>query len=108
MSGRKNPGTDYAKQLALENPTWQSGQLLEAVTLKYPSYTEAALRMMFHIHGISVPRRPRNYKLPDRILRVSSEKRKVEEKRVHPQPVIRASVHGYHGRSRLLPQYTEL
>jgi hypothetical protein len=82
-------------QIALDHPDWNLMQVLEEQRKVYPTYTEAALRQALRDAGV-----PRSKPRPVGV-KYGERKPKAPKK---PEP-IRAAVHGYHGRSRLLGSY---
>lgn len=109
MSGgnRKSPGADEARRVIREHPDWHYGQVLAEVLKTQPNYTRQALYCLCHYDGLKVDKIPAGYVIPGEQPRRDPVKRP-NRVTAAPQPPVRASVHGYHGRSRLLAGYTEL
>lgn len=103
---RRSGGADEARRVMDANPDWHIGQVLEAV-LRVAPYTRQALYCLIHYDKRSVARIPKGYVVAGELPRgdaVGTPRRTLPA----PQRPVRASVHGYHGRSRLSAGYTEL
>lgn len=98
----KRQRRDYAIELKKAHPTLTLPQLMELHAKRFPGYSEVAFRQSLRSAGLKA-------KTPFR-RRTNAEIMADRERKSPPKakPIIRASVHGYHGRSRLLSSYLEL
>lgn len=103
---RTSPGSREARRVMDAHPDWHIGQVLAEV-LKTTLYTRQALYCLIHYDKRTVARIPRDYVVPNEPPRREAVKRAARVVAA-PQRPVRASVHGYHGRSRLSAGYTEL
>lgn len=101
----RSPQNQLAARIIAERPDLDTFGVLAEVQKQFPKYTEGSLRMLCHWYDLPIKRRAYSPKGEGRSVR---NQKPQADKKAAPQPVIRASVHSHHGRSRLLPGYYEL
>lgn len=100
----RSPQNQLAARIIAERPDLDIFGVLAEVQKQFPKYTEGSLRMLCHWYDLPIKRRAYSPKGEVRSVR----NQKPKSTKAAPQPAIRASVHSYHGRSRLQPGYYEL
>lgn len=91
--------TQFLVELVRNNSHLERLQVMELIWQTYPGYSEDQFRMLIYTHKLVVKKSPRRSGPPP--LAPGRQKPK-------PAAPVRASVHSYHGRSRLSAGYTEL
>lgn len=96
----------YAFELATKHPDKDAKQLAAIVAERFPKFNEGSMRALLHHYGIEVAKRV-YVRDPDK--KIAYRGKPAAQCKPPAKPVKQhVAVHGYSGRSRMLPGYYEL
>lgn len=109
MARGKSPCYDEVMQIRADNPDWPTVAIHAEMLRRGRDMSYNCIRQIFSREGIAMPKVNNRLKWYDEgVNRMSCTAPHIRRPDKRPTNAPRASVHSYHGRSRLSASYTEL
>lgn len=109
MARNKSPHYEEVMEIYKANPEWPCVAIHAELLRRGKHMTYNRIRQIFRREGIELPKTNNRLKWYDEgVTRLSCKSPTPRRPDKRPTNAPRASVHSYHGRSRLMASYTEL